>query len=165
MQAILCADEKWGIGKEGKLLFSLPKDMKFFRETTVGGVVVMGRKTLESFPGGKPLKNRANIVLSRTLERADCIVVRSIGELREELEKVVPMPVFIIGGGEIYRQLLPYCERVLVTRVAADGGADAFFPDLDEAESFRLEKTGREEEDNGYAIRFDEYVNEAVRPL
>lgn len=165
MQAILCADEKWGIGKEGKLLFSLPKDMKFFRETTVGGVVVMGRKTLESFPGGKPLKNRVNIVLSRTLERADCIVVRSIGELWEELEKVAPMPVFIIGGGEIYRQLLPYCERVLVTRVAADGGADAFFPDLDEAESFRLEKTGREEEDNGYAIRFDEYVNEAVRPL
>lgn len=165
MQAILCADEKWGIGKSGNLLFSLPKDMKFFRETTKNAVVVMGRRTLESFPGSMPLKNRVNVVLSRSLVREDCVVVRTVEELKKKLQELAPMPVFVIGGGEVYRLLLPYCERVLVTRVAADGGADVFFPDLDRTEFFRRNKRGEETEDNGYRIRFDEYVNERVLPL
>ncbi len=164
MQAILCADRKWGIGKEGKLLFSLPVDMKFFRNTTKGSVVVMGRKTLESFPGGQPLKNRVNVVLSSLLCREDCTVVRTIDELREKLKEVPPMPVFVIGGGEIYRLLLPYCEKVLVTRVEADGDADTFFPDLDRDENF-VRRRGEDVEENGYTLHFDEYENRKVKTL
>ena len=86
IRAILHADRKWGIGKNNSLLFSLPRDMKFFRETTSGKTVVMGGNTLRSFPGGKPLKNRTNIVLSATQVRDDCIVVRTLDELKAEMK-------------------------------------------------------------------------------
>ena len=87
MKAIVAVDKRWGIGKNNDLLFSIPADMKFFRETTAGKVVVMGANTLKSFPNGNPLKNRVNIVLSTTINRDDCIVVRSVDELFKEIEK------------------------------------------------------------------------------
>lgn len=146
-------------------MFSVPSDMRFFRKTTAGGVVVMGSRTLASFPGGKPLKNRVNIVLSRTLERDDCTVVRDLDGLRGELKKYPDLPVWVIGGSTVYRLLLPYCEEVLVTRIDADGGADAFFPDLDRDARFVLARRGEETEDNGYRIRFDTYRNRCVEAL
>jgi dihydrofolate reductase len=165
MQAILHADREWGIGKSNGLMFALPTDMKFFRTTTKGGVVVMGRKTLQSFPEGKPLKNRVNIVLSSTLQRDDCITVQDLDGLKNVLQNYKDLPVWVIGGSAIYRLLLPYCEKILVTRVEAIGGADAFFPDLDQDENFTRVKRGEDINDNGITIHFDEYKNLKVKNL
>lgn len=159
MRAIFHADRDWGIGKNNGLMFSLPKDMKFFRETTKGKVVVMGLNTLKSFPNGKPLKNRVNIVLSPDEVNEDVINVHSLDELFEEVKKYPADDVFVIGGASVYRALIPYCTEVLVTKVNACGGADVFVPNLDRDENFRLVFESEEEEDNGYRIRFCTYRN------
>lgn len=165
IRAILHADKNWGIGKNNSLMFSIPSDMKFFRETTSGKTVVMGGNTLRSFPGGKPLKNRVNIVLSKRQVRDDCIIVRDFDSLMKELEKRRGEDIYVIGGAMIYQALLPYCAEVLVTKVEADGEADAFFPDLDRDSGFRCVDEGEPKVDNGLVIRFTRYVNERVRPL
>ena len=110
MKAIFHADKEWGIGKKNDLMFSLPKDMKFFRETTRGKVVVMGLNTLRSFPAGKPLKDRTNIVLSPENVEEDVITVHSLEELFEEVKKYPPDDVFVIGGASVYRALIPHCQ-------------------------------------------------------
>ena len=108
MIAILHADREWGIGKKNDLMFSLPKDMKFFRETTTGKVVCMGYNTLLSFPNSKPLKNRTNIVLCEDGISVDgCICVHSIDELLTEAKKYPKDDFFIIGGASVYRAMLP----------------------------------------------------------
>ena len=163
--AIVHADREWGIGKGNDMMFSLPKDMKFFRETTMGHTVVMGGNTLRSFPNQKPLKNRVNIVLSRGLVRDDCIIVRSYGELKAEMKKRENEEIFVIGGGEVYQELLPHCHGAYVTKVDAVGGAEVFFPNLDELENFVCADAGEEIDDNGYKIRFTYYENKAVKPL
>ena len=163
--AIVHADKEWGIGKGNDMMFSLPKDMKFFRETTMGHTVVMGGKTLRSFPNQKPLKNRVNIVLSRGQVCDECIFVRSYEELKNELKQRENEQIFIIGGGEIYRELLPYCHGAYVTKVDAVGGAEVFFPNLDAHPDFVCVNEGEEIDDNGYKIRFTEYKNQNVRPL
>ena len=163
--AIVHVDKEWGIGKGNDMMFSLPKDMKFFRETTMGHTVVMGGNTLRSFPGQKPLKNRVNIVLTRGQVCDECVTVRSYEALKKELKARQNEEIFIIGGGEIYRELLPYCHRALVTKVDAVGGAEVFFPNLDEMENFVCVDEGEPLEDNGYTIRFTTYKNMSVRPL
>ena len=163
--AIVHADKEWGIGKGNDMMFSLPKDMKFFRETTLGHTVVLGGKTLRSFPGQKPLKNRVNIVLSRGQVRDDCIIVPSYEALKAEIKKRQDEDIFIIGGGEIYKALLPYCHGAYVTKVDAVGGAEVFFPNLDENENFICVEEGEPIEDNGYTIRFAKYQNTNVQPL
>ncbi len=163
--AIVHADREWGIGKGNDMMFSLPKDMKFFRETTMGHTVVMGGKTLRSFPGQKPLKNRTNIVLSRGQVRDDCIIVPSYDALMAELKKRENEDVFIIGGGEIYKALLPYCHGAYVTKVDAVGGAEVFFPNLDENKNFICVDEGEPIDDNGYTIRFTKYENKKVQHL
>lgn len=163
MKAIFHADKNWGIGKNNALMFSLPKDMKFFRETTAGKVVVMGRNTLCSFPGGKPLKNRMNIVLSPEDINEDVVTVHNLEELFAEVGKYPQDDVFIIGGASVYRALLPYCTEALVTKVDADGGADVFAPDLDADENFELISESMPEEDNGYVIKFCVYRNKKIR--
>lgn len=164
MRAILHADKEWGIGKRNGLMFSIPADMKFFKETTTGNVVVMGSNTLKSFPGGKPLKNRTNIVLYPDGEnRDDCKIVRSLDELFCEIKKYDKDRVFVIGGAMMYKTLLPYCEEVLVTKVDAVGGADAYFENLDENPNFTLVYKSDDEETNGYTINFCTYRNENVR--
>ena len=165
MRAIFCADEKWGIGKDNGLLFSLPKDMKFFRETTKGKVVVMGRKTLESFPGGQPLKGWVNIVLSSKEAKEGTVGAKSLDELFELLKNYPEDEVFVIGGESVYNALLPYCSEVYVTKVAADGKADTFVPDLDKEEAFVLAAEGEPVEDNGYTLRFCTYKNRAPKPF
>ena len=163
--AIVHADKEWGIGKGNDMMFSLPKDMKFFRETTMGHTVVMGGKTLRSFPNQKPLKNRVNIVLSRGQVRDDCVIVRSYDELKAEMKARENEEIFIIGGGEIYRELLPYCHGAYVTKVDAVGGAEVFFPNLDENKDFLCVEESEPIDDNGYTIRFTKYENKNVQPL
>ena len=140
MRAIVAADEHWGIGKDNRLLVSIPQDMKFFRNETTGKVVIMGRKTLESFPGGRPLPNRKNIVLTRDLSYTvkDATVVHSIPELLEELKKYEDDHIYIIGGESIYREMLPYCNVAHVTKVDHTYEADAFFPNLDEMDDWEI---------------------------
>ncbi len=165
MKAILHADKEWGIGKANGLMFSIPADMKFFRETTTGNVVVMGSNTLKSFPGGRPLKNRTNIVLWPGGEkRDDCTVVGSLDELFAEIKKYNSDKVFVIGGAMMYKTLLPYCDEVLVTRVEAVGGADAYFENLDNNPDFELAYCSQPQETNGYTIRFTTYKNKNVKP-
>ena len=160
MKAILHADKEWGIGKKNSLMFSIPADMKFFRETTTGNVVVMGSNTLKSFPGGKPLKNRVNIVLYPDGEdRDDCKIVRSLDELFNEIKKYDADKVFVIGGAMMYKTLLPYCTEVMVTRVDAVGGADTFFENLDKNPDFELDSFSEPVQTNGYTIRFATYKN------
>ena len=164
MKAIVAVDKKWGIGKKNDLLFSLPEDMKYFREKTSGKVVVMGSNTLKSFPNGKPLKNRTNIVLFPGGEkRDDCIVVQSLDELSEEVKKYPADDVFIIGGAMFYRTMLPYCSEVLVTKVEADGGAEVFYENLDEKPEWKCVSVSEPLETNGYTIRFTVYRNSDVK--
>ena len=147
--AIVHADKEWGIGKGNDMMFSLPKDMKFFRTTTMGHTVVMGGKTLRSFPGQKPLKNRVNIVLTRGQVCDECVTVRSYEELKSEMKARENEDIFVIGGGEIYKELLPYCHGAFVTKVDAIGGAEVFFPNLDEHPDFVCVDEGEPLDDNG----------------
>lgn len=164
MNAIVAVDKKWGIGKNNGLLFSIPADMAFFREKTVGKVVVMGANTLKSFPGGKPLKNRVNVVVSTTMpKREDCIVVRDLKELKDVLKDYDD--VMLIGGGRLYRELLPYCERAFVTKVDADGDAEVFLDDLDVSPDWVLCRQEAPTVSDGYTITFTEYVNNNVKEL
>ena len=118
MQAIVAADNNWGIGYQNRLLVSIPSDMKFFRQKTTGNVVVMGRKTLESFPNGLPLKNRVNIVLTKNknYQVKDAVIVHSEEELLEELKKYPSEKIYVIGGESIYKMMLPYCDTIYVTK-------------------------------------------------
>ena len=164
MRAILHADKNWGIGKNNGLMFKIPADMKFFKETTTGNVVVMGSNTLKSFPQGKPLKDRTNIVLYPDGEdRDDCKIVRSLEELFSEIKKYPSEKVFVIGGQMMYRTLLYYCDEVLVTKVEAEGDADAFFENLDENANFKLVYESEPQETNGYTIKFTTYKNLSVK--
>lgn len=163
MKAILSADKNWGIGCQNKLLISIPSDMKFFRETTSGHTVVMGRKTLESFPGGQPLKNRRNIVMTRsrdyTVKGAE--VVHSLEELLELLKDCGREEIYVIGGGDIYRLLLPYCDTVYVTKIDFAYQADTFFPNLDESSEWKL--AYESEEQTCFDIEFTFRRYERVR--
>lgn len=166
MRAILHCDNEWGIGKKNGLMFSIPADMKFFRETTSGHTVVMGSNTLLSFPGGNPLKNRTNIVLwPGGDERDDCKIVQSLDELFNEIKKYPEDDVYVIGGAMMYRTMLPYCSDVLVTKVDAVGGADTFFENLDAHPDWSLKDESEPVETNGYNIRFCRYVNNNVKNL
>ncbi len=159
MKAIVCVDQKWGIGKEGDLLFSLPQDMKFFRENTREKVVVMGGKTLRSFPNQKPLPKRVNIVLTRREDRDDCVICKDFESLLKTLKNYSLDDVFIIGGGSFYEMMLPYCAEALVTKVNADGNATVFFPNLDNREEWALVDESQTIIDNGYEIAFTKYIN------
>ena len=134
MNLIVAADKNWGIGKDNKLLVSIPSDMKFFRQETMGKVVVMGRKTLESFPNGLPLKNRTNVVLTsdKNYQVKDAVIEHSIDEVLEELKKYDDDEIYVIGGGKVYEELLPYCDVAHVTKIDFAFEADTHFPNLDE---------------------------------
>ncbi len=160
--AILNCDINWGIGKKNGLLFRLPLDMRFFRETTTGHTVCMGENTLLSFPGSKPLKDRVNIVLSAdpTHEYEGVVNVHTFDNFLSEIRKASEKDdVFVIGGASIYRQMLPYCEKVYLTKVDRDGGAEVFFPNLDEMSGFSVESESETVMDGDIPIRFVTYVN------
>ncbi|MBQ9489485.1 MAG: dihydrofolate reductase [Lachnospiraceae bacterium] len=133
MNLIVAVDNNWAIGNKNKLLVSIPNDMKHFREETTGKVVVLGRKTLETFPQGQPLKNRTNIILTKNknFKVKDAIVAHSLEELLDELRNYEDEDVYVIGGDSVYKQLLPYCRVAHVTKVDHEYEADTYFPNLD----------------------------------
>ena len=155
MNLIVAVDKNWAIGLQNKLLVSIPADMKFFRETTIGKVVVMGRKTLESFPGGQPLKKRTNIVLTKdkNYQVKDATVVTSIEALLEELKKYEEEDIYVIGGESVYRTLLPYCKVAHVTKIDHAYEADTYFPNLDEMEEWEI--TGVSEEQTYFDLEYE----------
>lgn len=163
MNLIVAVDKNWAIGKDQKLLVSIPQDMKFFRETTTGKVVVMGRKTLETFPGGQPLKKRTNIVLTRdkNYQMKDAIIVHGIDELLEELKKYEEEEIYVIGGESIYRALLPYCKVAHVTKIDHAYEADTYFPNLDEMDDWKI--TGVSEEQTYFDLEYEFVRYERVK--
>ena len=163
MNLIVAVDKNWAIGKENKLLVSIPQDMKFFRETTMGKVVVMGRKTLESFPGGQPLKKRTNIVITRDKNYSvkDAIVVHSVEEALEELKNYNSEDAYVIGGDSIYRQMLPYCDLAHVTKINHAYEADTYFPNLDEKEEWLV--TGVSDEQTYFNLEYEFVRYERVK--
>ncbi len=156
---IAAVDNNWAIGKDNKLLISIPADMKFFRQETTGHVIVMGRKTLESFPQGRPLPNRRNIVLSSnpSYQVKDAEVVHSVEELKELLKDVDTDEVFVIGGQSIYTLLEPLCDTAYITKIDYSYEADAFFPNLDENPAWTLYEEGEEETCFDIIYHFDIY--------
>ena len=138
MNIIVAVDKNWAIGFENKLLNSIPEDMKFFRETTTGKVVVMGRKTLESFPNKRPLKNRTNIVITRQKDyQVDgAVVLHSVEEALDYLKQFKSEDIYVIGGASIYEQMLPYCDVAHVTVMDYAYQAYTWFPNLDKMEEF-----------------------------
>ena len=155
MRAIVAVSQNWGIGRDGQLLFRISTDLQHFKALTTGHTVVMGRKTLESLPGGRGLPNRRSLVLTRrdnfTPDRAE--VVRSL----EEAVALAGDEAFVIGGQEVYAQLLPYCTRVYVTKVFADAPADAFFPNLDQDPHWKPVSVSEVLEENGLKFQYVEY--------
>lgn len=157
MNCIVAVDKNWGIGKNNGLLFSLKKDMAFFRSTTIGKVVVVGANTFNSFPSG-PLKDRVNVVLDGSgTKREGTVSVASLDELLQTLKEYNSDDVFVIGGASVYKLLLPYCSVAYVTKVQATADADTFFPNLDADPDWQLARAGEDVRDNGYTINFCEY--------
>ena len=147
MVLIAAVDNNWAIGLRGDLLVRIPADQKYFRSKTIGNTVVMGRKTLESFPGGQPLIKRRNIVLTRdeSYSVKGVETAGSIGALDELLKGSDPDRVFCIGGGSVYRQLLERCDTALITKIDKNFEADTFIPDLDKDPEWSLTEESEEQ--------------------
>ncbi len=160
MNAIVNVDKNWAIGNKGELLVRISSDLKRFKSLTSGKVVVLGRKTMDTFPGRKPLKNRTNIILSRDKDYVveGGIVVHSVEELMEELKKYPSEDVFVIGGESIYRQMLPYCDTVYVTKVDHETEADSFYPDLDSDPEWKVRQTSEMQTDFDIPYYYVDYV-------
>ena len=136
MVAIVAVDESWGIGRAGRLLRPISNDLKRLKALTLGHPIILGRKTLESFPGGRPLPGRENLILSRTMTA--CPEGARLFRNVDELLAYAPEDSFVLGGGEVYRQLLPYCREALLTRIHKSFEADTRFPDLDSDSAWEL---------------------------
>ena len=160
MNLIAAVDKHWAIGNKGQLLVSIPGDRKLFRDETLGKVVVMGRKTLESLPGGQPLYGRTTIVLSRNPEYKvkGAAVCHSIEEALKEIEKYPEEEIFVAGGQQIYELFLPYCNTVHVTCIDYCYEADTYFPDLDKADEWEMDLESEEETYFNLCYTFRRYV-------
>ena len=154
MNIIVAVDKNWAIGKDNRLLVSIPADMKMFRQETTGKVCVMGRRTLESFPNGLQLKNRTNIVLTGNKEYhvKDAIVLHTVEEVLEEIKKYPSEDVYCIGGDSIYQQFLPYCDTAHVTKIDFAYEADRYFPNLDEMPEWQI--AARSEEQTYFDLEY-----------
>lgn len=154
MNMIVCADSRWGIGNKGELLVRIPADQRMFREHTMGKVVFGGRKTMESLPGKMPLQGRKNIVLTSKKDYSfgDAVVVHTMEEAFSELRKYAEDKIYIIGGGKVYQEFLPYCSRVYVTKVEYQYEADTFFPNLDQSDEWVM--THDSEEQTYYDLEY-----------
>lgn len=149
MKAIVAVDEHWGIGRDGRLLIRIPADQKNFKEETTGGVVILGRKTLQTFPGGAPLKERTNVILTRnpefTVRDPAAVIVHDEAELDAALAGYEEERIWVIGGESIYRLLLPRCTEAVVSRIERTYQADAFFPDLSADPDWEMVFEGEEQ--------------------
>lgn len=161
MELIACVNNYWCIGKNNDLLYHLSTDMKFFREKTKDNVIIVGRKTLESFPGGKPLKNRVNIVLTtdKSYYRDDCIIVHSIENVLEEIKKYDDKTIYVCGGEQIYKLFEPFCDTAYITKVNDDLKGDKYFPNLNNIENWILSEESDTITENGYEFKFCTYRN------
>ena len=165
MNAIVAVDQNWAIGHEGSLLFTLPTDMKRFRSLTLNGTVIMGRKTLDSFPGGKALAKRRNIVITHhtDCDREGVEIVSSPDAAMELLSDADSDTLWVIGGGSVYTTLLSRCKRVYLTKVdAAAAETDTYFPNLDKLPVWEVESTSEVFEENGLSYQFIDYVNTKI---
>ena len=148
MELIVAVYDDWGIGKDGTQPIALSADRKFFRETTRGAMVIVGRKTLADFPGGRPLPNRVNVVLTKQdIEIPDVVICHSPEEAVELAKRTER--AMVIGGGSIYKQLLPYCDTAYITKVHTTPESDTFFPNLDADAQWKLEEILQSGEENG----------------
>ncbi|MDD3365134.1 MAG: dihydrofolate reductase [Syntrophomonas sp.] len=161
MKAIVAVDLNWGIGYKGKLLERIPEDMKFFKQTTVGKIVIMGRETFTSLPGGEPLEDRVNIVLCEDKKFSDkkITVCSSLNELFDELKDYPTDEVFVIGGEIVYRELLPYCTEAFVTKIENTYAADKYFTNLDEDDRWSLIDKGEFKSYNDIRYSFIKFLN------
>lgn len=164
MNIIVAVDKNWAIGANNNLLYDLKSDLTYFKEKTLGKVVVMGEKTLHSLPNGKPLKNRTNICISanKELKMEHLTVVHSLTSLFEHLKQYDSKEVYIIGGSFVYEQLLNYCDTAFITKIDAQKPADKFFPNLDVLPNWQLVNKSVASEENGITYYFCEYKNNKV---
>ncbi len=148
MELIVAVYDDWGIGKDGTQPVALSADRKFFRETTKGAMVIVGRRTIEDFPGKKPLPGRVNVALTRSGCEIPGFTVCGSAEEAELLAKTAQRAM-VIGGGSVYRQMLPLCDTAYVTKVHCTPESDTFFPDLDADPQWQLQKILQSGEENG----------------
>lgn len=167
MRAIVNVTPQWGIGSEDRLLVHIRSDMRRFRAITTGNTIIIGRKTLDTFPNGKPLQNRENIILTRDPDflAENAVIAHDLSELKSLLSVRHPETVFVCGGEQIYRLLLPYCTEALVTLTYSNERADRFFPNLNRMPNWILQNVGEKQNENGLAFRFLCYVNTAAQML
>lgn len=166
MNAIVAVDENWAIGNNNQLLYKIPHDMDMFVARTTHSVIVMGRKTLESFPNRKPLKYRTNIVLTRdpNYEVDGAIVLHSIDELKEELKKYDSNEIYVIGGGEIYSQLIDMCDTAYVTKIFDRvEETDTWFSNLDDIKKWKITEKSQLMVHEGVWYQFLTYTNTNVK--
>ena len=159
MNLIAVVDRNWAIGRGGKLLAHISADLRYFRRMTAGKVVVMGRKTLESFPKMQPLPDRINIVLTqdKTYTCEGALIVHSVEEALEKVRAYPAEDVFIIGGGQIYRSFLPHCDAAYITKVDYEYDADTYFPNLDQDPDWKLVEIGEEQTQLDLIFQFIKY--------
>ena len=148
MELIVAVYDDWGIGKDGTQPVALSADRKFFRETTRGAMVIVGRKTLADFPGGNPLPNRVNVVITRGSDLIEGVTICHSPEEAAEIAKTA-QKAMVIGGGSIYKQMLPFCDRAYVTKVHTQPESDTYFPNLDTDPQWQLEQVLQSGEENG----------------
>jgi len=160
MELIVAVYDDWGIGARGTQPVALSADRKFFRETTRGAMVIVGRKTLSDFPGGKPLPNRVNVVLTKQDISIDGVVICHSPEEAIKLAETSERAM-VIGGGSIYKQMLPYCDTAYVTKVHARPESDTYFPNLDEDSQWKMEAILQSGEENGIAFQMCLYKRKA----
>lgn len=155
MNVIVAVDQNWAIGKDGDQLVYLKEDLKRFRTLTSGHTVILGRKTLATFPGGRPLKNRRNLILSRNsqFQAEGAEVFSSVEELVQKADK----DAFVIGGASVYEQLLPYCDTAYITKIHAAFPADTYFPDLDKSEEWKVREESESVEQDGISYHYVTY--------
>lgn len=167
MILIAAVNNNWGIGKDNDLLYHIPEDMKFFRSKTKENLIIVGRKTLESFPGGEPLKNRINIVITRNkdYDAKGGIVCTDVKELKNSLKPYTDKEVYICGGEQIYKQFLPYCHTALITKVYDDKACEKYMPNLDEIDNWVLSEKSEDYTDNGLSFCFCTYTNNSPKNL
>ena len=165
MKLIAAVNNNWGIGKDNDLLYHISTDMKFFRSKTKDNVIIVGRKTLESFPGGNPLKNRVNIVLTRDINYTcdDAIIVHNINELLDKLNDYRNLEIYVCGGEEIYNLLCPYCDTAYITKIDDNLDAQKFFPNLDKMPDWKVTEESEELSENGYNFKFCTYINKSLK--
>ncbi len=158
MNIIASADIGWGIGRGGELLYHIPEDMRYFKEMTMGKTVIMGRATLLSLPGGKPLPKRRNIILSTTLTKVEgAEVCKTPAEIAELLKNEKGEDIFVIGGESVYRDMLPFCDTAYITRVEAMSDADRHLVNLDDAPDWEIVRLSPMYAHNGVCFKFVTY--------